>query len=155
MTAKKKRKKLWLFATAVAAAAAIGTGVWFGTQGGGEPVNVYPFQYIGMTEFWGDTQESYGPVSTDKIQTEFLSETQTVTEVKVKDGDTVKKGDVLFSFDTTLDGLALERKRLDVEKIKFRSKPRKNGSRKPGSWCPMCLPEKPSRRRKKRIWVSS
>ena len=122
MTAKKKRKKLWLFATAVAAAAAIGTGVWFGTQGGGEPVNVYPFQYIGMTEFWGDTQESYGPVSTDKIQTEFLSETQTVTEVKVKDGDTVKKGDVLFSFDTTLDGLALERKRLDVEKIKVQIK---------------------------------
>ena len=114
----KKRKKLLLSVTAVALTAALGVGIWFGIRGSGEPVNVYPFQYIGMTEFWGDAQESYGPVTTDKIQTEFLSDTQTVTEVKVKDGDTVKKGDVLFSFDTTLDALTLERKRLDVEKIK-------------------------------------
>ena len=122
MTQKKKRKKLLLSVTAVVAAAALGAGIWFGTRGSGEPVNVYPFQYIGMTEFWGDAQESYGPVTTDKIQTEFLSDTQTVTEVKVKDGDTVKKGDVLFTFDTTLDALSLERKRLEVEKIKVQIK---------------------------------
>ena len=118
----KKRKKLLLSVTAVALTAALGVGIWFGSRGSGEPVNVYPFQYIGMTEFWGDMQESYGPVTTDKIQTEFLSDTQTVTEVKVKDGDTVKKGDVLFSFDTTLDSLSPERKRLDVEKIKVQIK---------------------------------
>ena len=117
MNPKKNRKKL-LSVTAAALTAALGAGIFFGTRGGGEPVNVYPFQYIGMTEFWGDAQESYGPVTTDKIQTEFLSDTQTVTEVKVKDGDTVKKGDVLFTFDTTLDSLSLERKKLDVEKIK-------------------------------------
>ena len=122
MYAKSRRKKLWIPVTAVLLVAALAAGIWFGTRGGGEPVNVYPFQYIGMTEFWGDAQESYGPVSTDKIQTEFLSSTQTVTEVKVKDGDTVKKGDVLFSFDTTLDALTLERKRLEVEKIKVQIK---------------------------------
>lgn len=119
---KKRRKKLLLSVTALVLAAALGIGIWFGSRGSGEPVNVYPFQYIGMTEFWGDTQESYGPVTTDKIQTEFLSDTQTVTEVKVNDGDTVKKGDVLFSFDTTLDALTLERKRLEVEKIKVQIK---------------------------------
>lgn len=118
MTIKKKRKKWLLAVIALILAAALGVGIWLGTRGSGEPVNVYSFQYIGMTEFWGDTQESYGPVSTDKIQTEFLSDTQTVTEVKVKDGDTVKKGDVLFTFDTTLDSLTLERKRLEVEKVK-------------------------------------
>ena len=122
MYAKSRRKKLWIPVTAVLLVAALAAGIWFGTRSGGEPVNVYPFQYIGMTEFWGDAQESYGPVSTDKIQTEFLSSTQTVTEVKVKDGDTVKKGDVLFSFDTTLDALSLERKRLEVEKIKVQIK---------------------------------
>ena len=112
----KKKKKLLLAAGAVGLTAALGVGIWFGTRGGGEPVNVYPFQYIGMTEFWGDNQESYGPVTTDKIQTVFLTDTQTVTEVKVKDGDSVKKGDVLFSFDTTLDSLTLERRRTASEK---------------------------------------
>ena len=117
----KKRKKRLLPVTAVVLVAALGVGIWLGTRSG-EPVNVYPFQYIGMTEFWGDAQESYGPVTTDKIQTEFLSDTQTVTEVKVKDGDMVKKGDVLFTFDTSLDALSLERKRLEVEKIKVQIK---------------------------------
>ena len=117
-----KNKKLILAAVAVVAVIAIMAGIWFATRGGGEPVNVYPFEYIGMTEFWGDAQESYGPVTTDKIQTEFLSDTQTITEVAVKDGDMVKKGDVLFSFDTTLDALSLERKRLEVEKVKVQIK---------------------------------
>ncbi len=122
MAVKKKRKKLLLSVISVLLVAAVGVGIWLGIRGSGEPVNVYPFQYIGMTEFWGDAQESYGPVTTDKIQTEFLSDTQTVTEVKVKEGDSVKKGDVLFSFDTELDALSLERKRLEVEKIKARIK---------------------------------
>jgi len=121
MYAKSRKRKFWI-PVLLLLLAAVGAGVWFATRGSGEPVNVYSFQYIGMTEFWGDAQESYGPVTTDKIQTEFLSDTQTVTEVKVKDGDTVKKGDVLFTFDTTLDALSLERKRLDVEKIKVQIK---------------------------------
>lgn len=121
MAAKKNKKKLWIPLTALILVAALGAGIWFGTQNR-EPVNVYPFMQIGMTEFWGDNQESYGPVTTDKIQTVFLSETQTVTEMEVKDGDTVKKGDLLFSFDTTLDSLSLERKRLEVEKVKVQIK---------------------------------
>lgn len=122
MKLKPSKKKILLPVLGLLLAAGGAAGIWFFSQGSAEPVNVYPFQYIGMTEFWGDAQESYGPVSTDKIQTEFLSETQKVTEVKVKEGDTVKKGDVLFSFDTTLDALSLERKRLDVEKIKVQIK---------------------------------
>lgn len=121
MYAKSRRKK-FLIPAAILLLAVLGGGIWFAVGSGSEPVNVYPFQYIGMTEFWGDNQESYGPVTTDKIQTEFLSDTQTITEVAVKDGDMVKKGDVLFSFDTTLDALSLERKRLEVEKVKVQIK---------------------------------
>lgn len=119
MTDKKRRKKLLISITALVLVAATGLGIWFGIRAGAKPVLVYSFYEIGMTEFWGDAQESYGMVFSDKIQTEFLSETQTVTDVKVKAGDTVKKGDVLFTFDTTLDALSLERKRLEIEKIKI------------------------------------
>ena len=97
-----------------------GLGGWYFLQNrNSEPVKVFPFEYIGMTEYWGDSQESYGPVSTDRVQTVFLSDTQSITEILVQPGDTVKKGDVLMTFDTTLDDLALERERLAVEKLKL------------------------------------
>ena len=116
---KPRQKKIFLSVIALVLAAAIGAGIWFGTRGSGDPVYVYPFDYLGMTEYWGDSQESYGPVSTDKIQTVYLTDTQTVTQVLVSQGDQVKKGDVLMTYDTTLSELELERKRLDVEKQKL------------------------------------
>ncbi|MBQ3488687.1 MAG: biotin/lipoyl-binding protein, partial [Clostridia bacterium] len=113
-------KKIILAVTAVVLAAAIGGGVWWFTLGRPkEPVKVFSFNYLGMTEYWGDNQESYGPVTTDRIQTVYISETQTVTQVHVEPGAEVKKGDLLLSFDTTLSDLALERKRLDVEKLRL------------------------------------
>ena len=119
-----KRKSIWkriiISLVVIVLCTSIGLGTWYYmTQRSVEPVNVYPFYYIGMTEYWGDSQESYGPVTTDKIQTVFLSETQLVTEILVSVGDTVKKGDVLMTVDTTLSDLALERERLKVEKLKL------------------------------------
>ena len=84
MKLSKKGKKRLIAGTAVVLTAAIGAGIWFGIRGSGDPVGVYSFYDIGMTEYWGDNQESYGPVSTDKIQTVVLSDTQKVTEVMVK-----------------------------------------------------------------------
>lgn len=115
-----KGKLAALITGAVVLTAAVGFGAWYYMgHNSSEPVYVYSFDYVGMTEYWGDSQESNGPVSTDKIQTVFLSDTQTVTEVLVEEGDTVRKGDLLMRFDTTLSDLKLERKRLDVEKLKL------------------------------------
>ena len=140
---KSKKKTIWIVATVLILLAAVGTGVWFATRGSGEPVNVFPFRYIGMTEYWGDNQESYGPVSTDRIQTVFVSETQIITEIAVSQGDTVKKGDLLMTFDTTLSDLELERKRLGVEKLKLQLEDAKERLREIRGMKPMVIP-KPS-----------
>lgn len=107
-------------AGAAAAALVLGGFGWY--QWGhtsSEPVYVYQFDFVGMTEYWGDSRESYGPVRTDRIQTVFLSDTQSVKDMLVKEGQSVKKGDVLMTFDTTLDALAVEKKRLEMEKNKL------------------------------------
>ena len=121
---------------------ALGCGIWYYLgHSSKEPVYVYPFQYIGMTEYWGDSQESYGPVSSDNIQTVYLSDTQSVTQILVEAGDTVKKGDLLMSFDTTLNDLALERKRLDVEKLKLQLEKAQQRLKEINSMVPMVVPE--------------
>jgi multidrug efflux pump subunit AcrA (membrane-fusion protein) len=70
---------------------------------------------IAMTEYWGDNPEYEGVVGTEGLQTVTLSDTQTVEEVKVKQGDEVKKGDPLFTYDSTLTNLDLQRKELEIQ----------------------------------------
>ena len=138
---KNKTKKIIVILVVVAVLFAAGGGAWYYfSHRNTEPVYVFPFSYVGMTEYWGDSQESYGPVSTDKIQTIYLSDTQTVTEILVQQGQTVKKGDLLMSFDTTLSDLALERKRLDVEKLKLQLEDAKKRLREIKSMRPMVIP---------------
>ena len=116
----KHKKKAFVIGGSVLGALAIGLGIFAGAANSGKkPVYVYPFDIAGMTNYWGDSQESYGPVRSDNIQTVMLSDTQTVTEINVKVGDTVKKDDVLMSYDSTLSDLALEKKRLKVEQLKL------------------------------------
>ena len=136
-----RKTALWI-ALFLALGTALGVGIWFFTgRGSGETVYVYPFQFIGMTEYWGDSQESHGPVTTDKIQTVFLSDTQNVTEVFVEQGDLVKKGDLLMTFDTTLSDLQLERKRLSVEKLKLQLEDAKDELKRINCMKPMVIPE--------------
>ena len=142
MKRKSRGKKILISAICLVLVAAIGGGVWFYTGNqGGEPVNVYPFNYLGMTEYWGDSQESSGFVRTDGVQTVYLSGTQTVTEILVQLGQEVKKGDVLMTFDTTLSDLALERKRLDVEKLKLQLEDAKKQLREINAMRPMVIPQ--------------
>ena len=143
MKRKSKLKKFLIVLVCLLLAAAAGIGIYFYIGSNEEPVNVYSFQSLGMTEYWGDSQESYGYVQTDRVQTVFLSSTQKVTEIMVSAGDEVKKGDVLLAFDTTLSDLAVERKRLAVEKLKLQLEDAKVQLRKINSMKPMVIP-KPS-----------
>ena len=142
MKRKSKGKKILIALICLVLVASIGVGIWFAAgRSGGEPVPVFPFYYLGMTEFWGDSQESYGFVQTDGVQTVYLSNTQSVTEVLVELGQEVKKGDVLMTFDTTLSDLALERKRLDVEKLKLRLQDAKARLAEINAMKPMVIPQ--------------
>ena len=133
-------KKILLCLTALILVGAIGAGIFLTTRNSGEPVNVYAFHQIGMTEYWGDSQESSGYIQTDRVQTVYLTSTQTVTEILVSEGDTVKKGDVLMTFDTTLSDLSVERMRLDVEKLKLQLEEAKDQLARIKRMKPMVIP---------------
>ena len=136
-----KRKVIVIVLVVAALLAAAGAGVWYAVKNRNkEPVTVLPFMNVGMTEYWGDSQESYGPVTTDRIQTVFVSGTQTVTELLVQEGDTVKKGDILMRFDTTLSELALERERLGVENLKLQLENAKKELKDIKNMKPMVIP---------------
>lgn len=142
MKPKKRIKALIISLCAVVTLAGAGFGAWYFLENREtEPVSVYSFEYLGMTEYWGDSQESYGPVTTDRIQTVFLSNTQTVTEVLVQAGDSVKKGDVLLRFDTTLTDIALERERLELEKQKLKLSEAQEELRRIHAMKPMVVPQ--------------
>lgn len=123
-------KKSAIAGVTAAALAAGGVGWYQWGHTSSDPVYVYQFDFVGMTEYWGDSRESYGPVTTDRIQTVFLSETQSVKEILVQEGDSVKKGDVLMTFDTTLDALAVEKKRLETERAKLQLEDAENDLRR-------------------------
>lgn len=79
-------------------------------------VKVYPITDFCMTDYWGDSSETYGMVTTDRLQKVYISSTQTVREVFVTEGQEVKKGDKLLSYDTTLTDLDVKRAQIALEK---------------------------------------
>lgn len=77
---------------------------------------------------WGGAQYD-GTIQADGVQTIMVSESQTVGEVAVKEGQQVKKGDKLFSYDTTLSDLDMRRAQLDIKKLELQLKTAKNNLR--------------------------
>ena len=66
-----KLKKILIPVISLILVGAIGAGIWFSSRTPKDPVNVFSFSYIGMTEYWGDSQESSGYVQADNVQTVF------------------------------------------------------------------------------------
>lgn len=79
-------------------------------------VNVYAVNDFAMTNYWGDTSNTSGMVTTDKLQKIYISQSQTVKKVWVKEGDSVKKGTVLVSYDSTLTQATVERAKIDYDR---------------------------------------
>ena len=118
---KKSKKLIWTVLVLLLLAAAAAAAVLLIPRGGGESVYVYGFMdgTAGISEYYDYTNQSDGMVTTDRVQTVYLSGTQTVKELLVSEGQQVKKGDVLFTYDTTLSDIELRRKELSVQQLKL------------------------------------
>lgn len=112
------RKKLLIALIAVVAVIAVVAAVIIIKNRSGGEVNVYPVSDL-STSYWGDELSTYGTVTTDKIQSVYVSDTQQVTEVYVEEGQEVKIGDPILAFDTTLSELELQRQEIKVNQLQL------------------------------------
>ena len=94
-------------------------GLWFLGKRNRKPVNVYDMEQLVMTDYYADETQTYGMVSTTGLQNVYISETQQITEIFVTEGQTVKVGDPVLAFDTTLTDIELEKAKLNLEKLKL------------------------------------
>ena len=63
---KLNRKKLLMAGGALVLAAAIGFGAFaLAGKGGKDPIYVYDFNMVGMSDYWGDRQSSQGFVKSE------------------------------------------------------------------------------------------
>ena len=104
-------------------AVAVVTGTVLGVRaarGGSNAVGVYELSGLSSdADNMGMNSEMSGTVSADEVQTVYVSDTQTVTKVFVEEGQQVRKGDVLLTYDTTLTDIELTRKELEIQKQKL------------------------------------
>ena len=79
-------------------------------------IDVYPVSMMGQDGSWfGNSSTISGNVSVNMEQKIYPIKTQKIKEVYVKEGDSVKAGDVIIEYDTTAQSLSLQTKKTEVE----------------------------------------
>lgn len=113
---KKLKKAIIIAACAVGVCGAVWGGLTIARNAQRSDVKVYSVNDFCITDYWGDTSSTSGMVTTDKIQKVFLSSSQTVNKVWVAEGDSVRKGDKLISYDSTLTQASVEQAKIDYDR---------------------------------------
>lgn len=118
MNASKKKLVIALISVVLVIALAAG-GISYAVKNSGKPVKVAPVSNMNNGGYWDNDSElaPYGNVTTNLNQEIPYNESLIITEVYVQEGDTVKVGDPLIAYDTTLVSLELEMKEMEVEGI--------------------------------------
>ena len=98
----------------VALVGSAGYGAYYAMQGSKSPVEVVPVSNVN-TGYWGMSESIYGTVTSQVAQTVQLNEEYSIDKIYVKEGDQVKEGDPLFSYDMTLQELELEMEQLSLQ----------------------------------------
>lgn len=87
---------------------------------------VKPVSYLYIDpEAWGSVDSTYGVVSTEYTQSVYVDSTKNISEIYVKEGDKVKIGDKLLSYDKTLLELQEQSAKITVQKDEIAVKKRK------------------------------
>ena len=113
---KKLKKGIIAAACVVGVCGAVWGGLTIARNAQRGDVNVYAVNECAMTDYWGDTSNTSGMVTTDKLQKIYISQSQTVKKVWVKEGDSVKKGTALVSYDSSLTQATVERAKIDYDR---------------------------------------
>ena len=116
---KSLKKTLLIVGIIVAVCAAVWGGLTLARNAQRSDVSVYPVSSFAMTDYWGDTANTSGSVSTDKLQKIYISQSQTVNEIFVKEGQTVKKGDKLLAYDSTLSQAEVDTAEIQLERMQL------------------------------------
>lgn len=103
-------KKRTIILTTIFSLAAVGGGgygIYHLVKNGGSPVEVTSVANLNQG-YWGSETSSSGTITSKANQEVHLDSNNVINQVYVKEGDKVKVGDKLLSYDTTLLELNLE-----------------------------------------------
>ena len=113
----RRRKRIWIIAAAVVAIAAAGAGIWYIVSGRNSGSAVYVMPVSSVSQFGSGSSARYSGVVEPQEAVEFRKDSsKTVRETYVQEGDTVKAGDKLFSYDMDSVKLQISQKELDIRR---------------------------------------
>ena len=116
------RKKIKIAVFSAAGVLALGASVWFGAgklqQG---EIDVFAVQDLSQS-MWEESTSLSGNITSNVSQEVRLQENQIVSQVYVQEGQEVKEGDTLLSYDMTLVSLDLEMEKLNKRQLEIKKK---------------------------------
>lgn len=96
--------------------AGAGYGAYYAIHGKATPVEVVPVANVNQYYGWDDDGNTvYGTITSQVAQTVSLNQDYQVADIYVQEGQKVKEGDALFSYDMTLPELELEMAKLNLQ----------------------------------------
>lgn len=113
-----KKKKLIAVISASLAVVLVAGIILLAVNAGGAPVKVASVSVMNQGYWGGNSQISeYGNIVADMNQTINYDDSLTIKEIYVKEGDKVKVGDPLISYNTTLVEMEYDMKKMQIEGI--------------------------------------
>lgn len=116
------KKKIRIAVIVFAVLLAAGTAVWFGSKKMKKTtVLVYSMEELSQP-IWEESTNLEGMVTSHTSQEVKLLDNQIVSKVHVQEGQEVKEGDALLSYDMTLADIDLEMEKLNKQQLEIRKK---------------------------------